>query len=143
MAQRDVRLIPDDIAKKVLLFAPAACLESLCYIQVPFFGYDETLQVGKVLVHIKLAEEVLEIFFELSAARFPIEKICLIENYVGSDDASMADNNSSAFCYRPNVTTPSVLSKHSQGKAIDINPIYNPYVKKDGLLPPGGKDYLD
>ena len=35
------------------------------------------------------------------------------------------------------------FSNHSWGRAIDINPLTNPYVKGDLVLPPGGRAYLD
>lgn len=149
MASRHVSLIPPRLAERLLFYAqkveaqPQINLDALRYVQVPIFGYDDKTHTGELVVHAKLAEEVVDILLELYDTKFPIEKMRLIESYEASDDTSMADNNSSAFCYRRNVTYPDLLSKHSQGLAIDINPLYNPYVKKERVLPPEGKLYLD
>lgn len=127
----------------MLSYAPQVSFDDLRYIQVPFFGYDDNTHQGELVVHKAVAEEVVEIFTELFTAKFPIEKMHLIEAYGADDNASMADNNSSSFCYRFAVAKPGILSKHALGLAIDINPLYNPYVKKDLILPPQGKPYLD
>lgn len=81
-----------------------------------------------------------EIFHELYLAEYPIERIRLIDEYDGDDTVSMEDNNTSCFNYRV-VDGTSSLSKHAYGMAIDINPLYNPYVtypkvKEGFLLPP-------
>lgn len=143
MASGTVSIIPALIAEKLLSFAPEADLDELRYLSVPFFGYDGKTHNGELIVHKAVSEEVVEIFSDLHHACFAIEKMRLIEHYQADDNASMADNNSSAFCFRRNVTHPHLLSKHSYGLAIDINPLYNPYVKKDRVLPSEGKPYLD
>ena len=84
------------------------------------------------------------IFSKLHRARFPIEKIRLIDEYKGSDDASMADNNTSAFNHRPVIGEKNVLSNHSYGLAIDINPLINPYISRTNTVaPPEGKKYVN
>ncbi len=118
-------------------------LEDLAYIKVTYWGFDDIEHVGELIVHEKLAQEVVEIFKELYEARFPIEKIRLIDEYDANDDLSMADNNSSAFCSREVTGKKGVFSEHSYGVAIDINPIQNPYVKGDIILPEEGSLYLD
>ena len=55
----------------------------------------------------------------------------------------MTANNSSAFCCRANTTFSGQFSNHSYGTAIDINPLINPYVKGDTVLPENGRAYLD
>ncbi len=118
-------------------------LEELVYINVTYWGFDDKEHVGEVIVHEKLAQEVLEIFKELYEARFPIEKIRLIDEYDASDDLSMADNNSSAFCSREVTGKKGVFSEHSYGIAIDINPVQNPYIKGNIILPEEGSIYTD
>ncbi len=58
----------------------------------------------------------------------------------------MADNNTSCFNYRT-VSGKSKLSNHSYGCAIDINPLYNPYVRtRDGKVlvsPQNAGEYAD
>ena len=118
-------------------------LTDLRYISVSHWGYDGNVHVGHMVVHAKLALELLEIFKELFDQQFPIERMELIDLYEADDDRSMSANNSSCFCFRPNTTTPGIFSNHSYGIAIDINPLVNPYVKGMRVLPEGGKAYLD
>ncbi len=118
-------------------------LTDLSYISVSHWGYDGKVHVGHMVVHAKLALELLEIFKELFDHQFPIERMELIDLYEADDDRSMSANNSSCFCFRPNTTTPGIFSNHSYGIAIDINPLVNPYVKGSRVLPEGGKAYLD
>ncbi len=96
-----------------------------------------------MVVHAKLADELVAVFKELFDNKFPIERMELVDLYEADDDRSMAANNSSSFCFRPNTTTPGIFSNHSYGIAIDINPLINPYVKGDRVLPEGGRNFLD
>lgn len=89
----------------------------------------------------------MDIFRKLYAASYPIERMVLIDNYNADDNPSMEANNSSAFNFRF-VAGTKKLSNHSSGMAIDINPLYNPYVKQraDGTLyvsPEKGRMYAD
>ena len=118
-------------------------IEDLSYLQVTYWGFDDKEYIGEIIVNTKVAGEVIEIFKELHQAKFPIEKIRLIDEYDANDDLSMADNNSSAFCYREIVGSRNKLSNHSYGMAIDINPVQNPYIKKNIILPEAGTEYLD
>jgi hypothetical protein len=82
---------------------------------------------GKIMVHDVVVDAVLKIFQELYDRRFPISSINLINKYDGDDEISMEHNNSSSFACR---RTPNskMLSLHSYGLAIDINPQQNPYL---------------
>ena len=82
--------------------------------------------VGEMVVNKDIADDVVDIFKALYEASYPIEKMRLIDYYDADDHASMLDNNSSAFNYRPRAHQ-SAISKHALGLAIDINPLYNPY----------------
>jgi len=106
-------------------------------------GFDNAPHTGSLVVNRDLADDVLRIFHELYRRSFPIERMVPIEDYGGNDDASMADNNTSAFNCRDATGKPGVFSNHSWGRAIDINPLTNPYVKGDKVLPPAGRKYLD
>lgn len=118
----------------------------LVYLRVLHRGFDGAVHIGELIVHQEIAEDLLAIFWELYQADYAIEKILLIDNYDADDEASMADNNSSAFNYRT-ISHSDKLSNHSYGKAVDINPLYNPYVKTvSGELvcePADGSDYID
>src|SRR5262249_14438119 len=101
---------------------------------------------GEIMVMDAAAESVQRIFTKLREIRFPIAKARLINHYDGSDDASIADNNTSAFNSR-NVAGTNTLSLHAYGLAIDINPVQNPYVERTerGLRfgPPAGATYAN
>lgn len=97
---------------------------------------------GQLIVAAAYAEPVQRVFAALYAARFPIARMQLVDEYGGDDDRSMAANNSSAFNFRT-IEGSANLSQHSLGEAIDINPVMNPYLVGDKILPPAGADYLD
>jgi hypothetical protein len=108
-----------------------------------FHGYDNATHTGTLVVHRDLASDVVRLFTELYRHNFPIERMLPVEEYGGNDDASMAANNTSAFNCRDATGKPGVFSNHSWGRAIDINPLTNPYVKGDNVLPPAGRKFLD
>ena len=117
-------------------------ISKLSYLTIIYWGFDEKAHIGEMIVHTGLAQEVLDIFVEVYDQQYPIEKMKLIDEYGANDELSMADNNTSAFCYRA-VANTNKLSKHSTGRAIDINPLYNPYVVKNAVLPVNSESYLD
>ena len=117
-------------------------LNQLVMVTVPYWGFDNQTHQGIVVVNKKVANQVLDIFQMIYAAHFSIEKIKLIEDYHGNDDLSMADNNSSGFNCR-NVANSKHFSLHSYGLAIDINPLMNPYVREQKVLPSVGRKYLN
>ena len=119
-------------------------LEELALVEVSHWGFDAGLHTGQVVVHQQIAAQVVEIFAELFEARFPIEKLRLIDHYQGCDDSSMADNNSSAFNCRPISGRKQGFSRHSYGVAIDINPLVNPYISASGnVSPPAGARFVE
>lgn len=105
----------------------AVSYDDLCYLSVLHYDFNGEIQTGEIICNKQIAEDLVDIFYELYLNEYPIEKIRLIEEYNGDDTASMADNNTSCFNYRVVDGTTS-LSKHALGCAIDINPFYNPYV---------------
>ena len=98
------------------------------------FQVNETAASAGVLPYKELADIIPTIFYRLYDMRYPIEKIQLIDEYGADDEISMAANNTSAFCFRPIAGT-DTLSLHSYGLAIDINPLYNPYVYREVVSP--------
>jgi hypothetical protein len=117
-------------------------VESLRLVEVSHWGYDGQAHQGTLVVAADLADTMVDIMAVLFDARFPIERMEPVEAYKGDDDASMAANNTSAFNCRP-VTGGSRWSDHSYGVAIDINPLVNPYVRRDQVSPPAGAPYVD
>ncbi|WP_238017714.1 M15 family metallopeptidase [Dactylosporangium sp. AC04546] len=117
-------------------------LDDLRLLTITYVDFAGAEQRGQLVVHQAIAPAVLRVFGKLRAARFPIRSMRLIEAYGGSDDASMAADNTSAFNCRT-VPGTSNLSNHAYGRAIDVNTVENPYLPKGKVMPPAGKDYLD
>jgi len=119
----------------------------LRYVQVLYWGFDGESHSGEMIVNKAIAADVVDIFKELYEAKYPIERMVLIDEYNADDNASMAANNTSAFCYRVIDNGSKRLSNHSYGLAIDINPLYNPYVRpidgKTVISPEEGAEYAD
>ncbi len=103
--------------------------ESLRYLRLLHWGPKGTT-VGELICDKSVSQALLEVFWELYQEKYPIEKVLLIDEYGGDDEASMAANNSSCFNFRK-VPGKEKLSLHSLGVAVDINPLYNPYVRTD------------
>ena len=121
-------------------------LSDLRYLRMLYVGFDGQPHVGEMVVNAQIADTVLEIFRILYDSGYQIEKMRLIDDYGGDDDASCLDNNTSCFNYRV-VEGSTNLSRHAYGMAIDINPFYNPYVTyEDGIeniSPEGSEPYAD
>lgn len=142
--------IPDDIfAKMQGKSYKEDCTvprEDLRYVHVRHMGFDGEAKDGELVVNKAIADDVLAIFEELYKADYPIEKVRLVDEYDADDEASMSDNNSSAFNFRF-ISHTTRISKHGLGMAVDINTRYNPYVKtvngKFSIEPANGADYVD
>ena len=119
-------------------------LEDLRLVTVRYWGFDGRPHMGELVIHERYAYAIVQVMHELYDAKFPIERMQLVDVYGGDDDRSMAANNTSAFNCRAVTGRPGVWSEHSYGRAIDINPVQNPYVTASGVvLPPAGQRYLD
>lgn len=120
--------------------------EELRYLHILHVGFDNNTHEGELIVNKCIAEDVLDIFKELYKAGYQIEKVRLIDEYNAQDELSMRDNNSSAFNFRY-ISYSTTLSKHAMGLAVDINTLYNPYIKQvDGRLniePANAVNYVD
>ncbi|MCR4693911.1 MAG: M15 family metallopeptidase [Pseudobutyrivibrio sp.] len=121
-------------------------LSDLRYLHVLYIGFDNETHQGEIICNKAIADDLLEIFEELYDNSYQIEKIALIDEYGADDEASMEANNTSCFNYRT-MTNSTKVSKHGQGLAIDINPLYNPYVKGEGesmiVEPTNALEYVD
>ena len=116
-------------------------------IQVRHIDGKGVTHEGVIVCNKTISKDLLEIFAELYKAKYPIERVRPISEYGNDDETSMRANNTSCFCYRV-VEGSTKLSNHARGLAIDINPLYNPCVrrKKDGTLliqPATGKPYVN
>jgi hypothetical protein len=104
------------------------------------FGRD--LERGRLIVNEDEKHEVVLAMRALFHARFPIRKMNLVDRYGADDRRSMAADNTSAFNCRF-VAGTSRWSEHAFGRAIDINPVENPYVSGSHVSPPAGRPYVD
>lgn len=117
-------------------------VEQLRAVDATHLGVDGRAHTGQVIVHADLATTMVSILRDLYAARFPIARMQPIDAFGGDDNRSMSANNTSAFNCRP-VTGGTGWSEHSYGRAIDVNPLVNPYVRGSTVLPPEGARYAD
>jgi hypothetical protein len=117
-------------------------VEQLRAIDASHLGYDGKVHTGRLIVAANLAQGVVDVLRDLYAARFPIQRMQPVDVYGGDDNASMRANNTSGFNCRP-VTGGSGWSEHAFGRAIDVNPLTNPYVKNGTVLPPEAARYAD
>ena len=121
-------------------------LDSLRYLHVLHKDIRGVVHEGEMICNAAIAEALIDIFRKLYGAAYPIAKIHLIDEYNADDELSMMDNNSSCFNYRL-ISHTNTISNHGLGLAVDINPLYNPYVKEvDGVKiiePAASEPYLD
>ena len=127
-----IQTIPDSVFQRMQGHSwPEGCTVSradLRYLRLSYVDAGKKEHVGEMVCNKTIAKDVLEIFRELYRQKYPIQRICLIDDYAADDEQSMRANNTSCFCYRK-VSGTTKLSKHATGMAIDINPLYNPYVR--------------
>lgn len=108
-------------------------LKDLRYLRIIHIDFNGEDMMGEIIVHKKVSAEVTEIFEALYDVGYPIKKMKLVSEYKGSDWQSIESDNTSAFNCR-SATGSKKWSKHSYGKAIDINPIENPYISRKGYI---------
>lgn len=109
---------------------------------VPYVGWDGGTHQGQLVVRTSAAGDLGRTFVRLYAQRFPIRSIRPVDDFGGSDDRSMAADNTSAFNCRPAVGGNGSLSQHSYGLAVDINPRENPFVYDGKVDPPEGAPFV-
>jgi len=106
-------------------------LKDLRYVEVAYRDFNGEIGIGEIIVHRSVAREVVNIFRELYNINYPIAKMELVSNYNGSDFASIEADNTSAFNCRF-IGGTKRWSNHAYGRALDINPLENPYVNRRG-----------
>ena len=111
-------------------------------IRLMHWGFDGRPHSGLIVVHRRVAPDVVAVFRRLYASRFPIRRMRPVSRYAGSDDRSMAADNTSGFnCRRVGRNGP--WSQHAYGLAVDLNPLENPYLVGGEVQPPAGRRFLD
>lgn len=117
--------------------------DQLRLVRMTVLGFDGRAHRGELIVAADVVRDVVGTFAELYRDRFPIERMVTVEQYDADDDRSMEANNTSAFNCRA-ITGGTEWSNHSYGRAIDVNPVQNPYISSGGNVhPPNGAPYVD
>ena len=117
-------------------------LADLRQVWVRHWDFNGRVRSGVLIVHEDAAADVVKAFRRLFNAHFPIRRMRLVDAYGGSDYASIEADNTSAFNCRP-VTGGGGWSEHAYGRALDINPIENPYVSGGTTSHRASVPYLD
>tara|TARA_B110000037_G_scaffold196403_1_gene233574 strand:- start:253 stop:996 length:744 start_codon:yes stop_codon:yes gene_type:complete len=117
-------------------------IKDISTVQLMHWTPEGEIHWGHINIASVEAENVAKIFSELYESHFPITSIKLIHEFNGSDDASMKVNNTSGFNCRP-IKNTKRWSQHSYGQALDINPLWNPWVRGTIIDPPEGKEFVD
>jgi len=108
-------------------------LKNLRYLRLKHLNFRGETVTGEMIIHKDVAKQVIAIFDELYEIGYPVHKMKLVSDYKGSDWQSIEADNTSAFNCR-NATGSKKWSKHSYGKAIDLNSIENPYISRNGHI---------
>ena len=138
----DVGLPGDEvIARSTWSGECPVAVSDLRYVTLPFWGFDGLVHTGELLVHADAVDAVVAGFRLLHERRFPIEEMRVVR----ADELDLPPtgdgNNTSAFVCRPSVGSSS-WSQHAYGRAVDINPFHNPYVRGDVVIPELASSYV-
>lgn len=115
-------------------------LEDLRYLTLTHHTFDGGVVTGELVVHAEEADRIVEVFRTLFEVGYPIASMRLVDDFGADDNASMAVNNTSAFNCRA-ITGGSSWSEHAYGRALDLNPVHNPYVLGSSVYPSAGREY--
>ena len=117
-------------------------LSDLRYVTLSYWDMAGHAVTGELVLHKNVAGSAVAAFRALFDAHFPIARMRLVDDFGGSDDASMAADNTSGFNCRmvPGTTS---WSEHAYGRAIDLNPVENPEIAGSDILPPSGAPFTD
>jgi D-alanyl-D-alanine carboxypeptidase len=113
----------------------------LSWVRLAFVGFDGQRHTGELLVNTSVASDLVSVFRQLYAAKFPIEEMRITRADELDAPPTGDGNNTGAFNCRPTVGATS-YSQHAYGLAIDVNPFQNPYTKGDLVLPELASSYL-
>ncbi len=132
------------------------CLEiekNLVEISVSYYGVDNKVHTnGLIIVHKSVAKYVVKIFNDLQKANFNIFGIDPFKGFVIQNKEVIVDddyNYTGSYSCRLMVGGSSP-SRHSLGMAIDINPLFNPFLQVniqtkviENIVPKNGIFYLN
>ena len=117
---------------------------SLRRLRLSYWGFDGRPHTDALIMNARAVGSLTRVFSRLYAARFPIRRMRPIDAYDGSDERSLAADNTAAFNCRYAVAAgPKRWSVHAYGLAVDVNPVENPYLLNGRVHPRAGRAYLD
>jgi hypothetical protein len=117
-------------------------LRDLRLLTLTHWGFDGRVHTGRLVVHRDVAGDVVTVFRSLYAKRFPIRRMTPVDAYGGTDFRSIEADNTSAFNCRF-VEGTNRWSEHAYGRALDVNPIENPYVSGGRTSHTASRPYVD
>jgi D-alanyl-D-alanine carboxypeptidase-like protein len=118
-------------------------LRDLRLVRLRYYGFDGRTHRGELVVHRWYADGFVRVFRRLYVERYPIRRMRLVDHYGADDLRSMNADNTSAFNCRLRAGSTSEWSQHAYGRAIDVNPVENPFVTSDHVSPAAGEAYAD
>lgn len=123
---------------------PKEIRRRLRVVEVLYYSTDKEIHQGQLVIDSALEADIQRVFELARKEHFPIYSVIPLsdmrfrKNGTWDDELSMKANNTSAFNWRL-TTSRYHLSNHAYGRAVDINPVQNPYIKADMILPEGAK----
>jgi hypothetical protein len=114
----------------------------LRWVRLAFWGFDGRRHTGELLINADAAESMVEVFRRLYAARFPLEEMRITRADEIDAPPTGDGDNTGAFTCKP-FRGSTEWSEHAYGRAVDVNPFQNPYVKGDALIPELASAYTD
>jgi hypothetical protein len=117
-------------------------LSDLRLITLTYRGFDGRAHTGRLVANEDAAAALVAVFRRLYASGFPIRRMEPVDRYGGDDYRSIEADNTSAFNCRA-ATGSTSWSEHAYGRAIDVNPIENPYVSGGATSHRASRPYLD
>ena len=113
-------------------------------LRVAYWGFDGRAHTGALVANADAVSDLVHVFARLYEARFPIRRMRPIDAYHGRDEPSLEADNTAAFNCRYAVAPgPKRWSAHAFGRAIDVNPVENPYLEGGRVHPRRGRAFLD
>lgn len=109
---------------------PREVLDRLGIVDVTYYSFDGKLHQGQVVMDKDLLADVKGAFDLMTQTKFPVFSVIpsMDRSFMTDEQKAKTVNNSIGFSYRK-VAGTDRLSNHSFGRAIDINPEINPYIK--------------
>ncbi len=116
-----------DVAKTYRAGCPVGASQ-LSTVRMTYRDYAGATRWGEIVVRRDVAYQVRDAFGEAYNGGFRVAQMRNPNAWSGDDIAMMAANNSSAFNCRSVTGNPYRMSPHSYGRAVDVNPVQNPYL---------------